>query len=205
MTTRHLKIEKEWVMGKNGKKLRYLFNKDNKTITLKVPCNWTKNAYDDVTDKYEGFTVKEDIVKKRGRPKNVQRKDESTTKIKSAATIDTSDEEYDFNIGDRVKKCDNSLGVGTIIEITNRKKAKIKFPDNYIEIIDFRNIKKARGRKAKQKLFVDKEEDKEVDKEVDLLEILKHDGKMYLINNINEVMTMSGDYVGVYEDGEITE
>ena len=205
MTTRHLKLEQDWVLGKNGKKLRYLFNKDDKTIILKVPGNWTENAYDDVTDKYEGFTVKEDIVKKRGRPKNVQRKEESKTKIKSAATIDTSDEEYDFDIGDRVKKSDNSLGVGTIIEITNRTKAKIKFPDNYVEIIDFCNIKKARGRKAKQKLFVDKEEDKEVDKEVDLLEILKHDGKMYLINNINEVMTMSGDYVGVYEDGEITE
>ena len=82
MTTRHLKIEKDWVLGKNGKKLRYLFKKDDKTIILKVPSNWTENAYDDVTDKYEGFTVKEDIVKKRGRPKKVQRKEESKKKTK---------------------------------------------------------------------------------------------------------------------------
>ena len=66
MTTRHLKIGDEWVMGKNGKKLRYLFNKDDKTIILKVPSNWTENAHNDVKDKYEGFTVNEDIVKKRG-------------------------------------------------------------------------------------------------------------------------------------------
>ena len=93
------------------------------------------------------------------------------------------------------------MGVGTIIEFIGKTKVKVKFLDNYTEIIDFGGIKKARGRKAKEKLFVDKEEDKEVD----LLEILKYDGKMYLINNINEVMTMSGDYVGLYEDGEITE
>jgi hypothetical protein len=205
MTTRHLKIDKEWIMGKNGKKLRYLFDENNKTIVLKAPSNWGENAQDDLADKYEDFTVKEDIVKKRGRPKKVQRKEESKTKFKSAATVDTSDdEEYDFNIGDRVKS-DNSLGVGTIIEITNRKKAKIKFSDKYTEIIHFRYIKKARGRKAKEKLFVDEEAGKETDKEAELLEILKHDGKMYLINNINEVMTMSGDYVGLYENGEITE
>jgi len=204
MTTRYLKIDGEWVMGKNGKKIRYLFNKDEKTIILKVPDNWTKNAYDDITDKYDGYTISDDIVKKRGRPKKVQRKDKNNTKFVSAATVDTSDEEdmYDFNIGDRVKKGDNSLGVGIIIEFIDKKKAKVNFPDNYSEIIDFCDIKKARGRKAKQKLF---EEVKEEVKEEVLLEILKHDGKMYLINNINEVMTMSGDYVGVYENGEITE
>jgi hypothetical protein len=199
MTTRHLKTGKKWVMGKNGKKLRYLFDKKNKTIVLKAPINWTENAHNDLVYKYEDFTVKKDVVKKRGRPKKVKRNEENKTKFKSAATEDTS-EDNDFNVGDRVKS-DNSLGVGTIIEITNRKKAKIKFSDNYTEIIHFRYIKKARGRKAKQKLFVNKE----ADKEADLLEILKHHGKMYLINNINEVMTMSGDYVGIYEDGEITE
>lgn len=203
MTTRHLKIGDEWVMGKNGKKLRYLFNKDDKTIILKVPSNWTENAHNDVKDKYEGFTVNEDIVKKRGRPKKVQRKEENMTKIKSAATVDTSDEEYDFDIGDRVKKNNGENGVGKIVEFIDKNKAKVSFQDN-TETIYLYNIKKARGRKAKQKLFVD-EADKETDKEAELLEILKHDGKMYLINNINEVMTMSGDYIGVYENGEITE
>jgi len=196
MTTRHLKNDDGWVMGKNGKKLRYLFDKDNKTIVLKVPSNWTKNARNDITDKYDAFAVNEDVVKKRGRPKKEQRKDKPDTKLSSINI-----EENDFNIGDRVKKCDNLMGVGTIIEFIGKTKVKVKFLDNYTEIIDFGGIKKARGRKAKEKLFVDKEEDKEVD----LLEILKYDGKMYLINNINEVMTMSGDYVGLYEDGEITE
>ena len=201
MTTRHLKIGGEWVMGNNDKKLRYLFNKANKTIILKVPNNWTKNAYDDITEKYDGYTIKEDVVKKRGRPKQIKRKEKNDTKFVSAATIDTSDEEHDFNIGDRVKKCDDSHGVGKIVEFID-KKAKVKFQDNYSEIIDFCDLKKARGRKAKEKLFYEVE--KEVKEEV-LLEILKHDGLMYLINNINEVMTMSGDYVGVYEDGEIIE
>jgi len=179
MTTRHLKIDSEWVLGKNGKKLRYIFNKDSKIIILKSPSNWYENAFDDITDKYEGYAIKEDIVEKRGRPK-LQRNDISD----------------DFMVGDRVKS-DNSLGIGIIMEIIDGK-AKINF-SNDSEIIAFCNIKKARGRKAKQKL---PEEVKKEVKEV-LLEILKHDGEMYLINNINEVMTMSGDYVGVYEDGEI--
>ena len=86
MTTRHLKIDGAWVMGKNGKKIRYLFNKDEKTIILKVPDNWTKNAYDDITDKYDGYTISDDVVKKRGRPKKVQRKEKNNTKFASAAT-----------------------------------------------------------------------------------------------------------------------
>ena len=97
-------------MGKNGKKLRYFFDKDNKTIVLKVPSNWTKNARYDITDKYDAFAVNEDVVKKRGRPKKEQRKDKPDTKLSSL-----NNEENDFNIGDRVKKCDNLMGVGTII------------------------------------------------------------------------------------------
>jgi len=173
MTTTHLKLDGEWVMGKNGKKLRYLYDKVKKTIILKVPDNWGENAFDDITDKYEGFVISFDTTT-RGRPKTQENHDI-------------------FNMGDRVKADDK---VGIIIDIIG-KKAKIEV-DGCLVIHDLSDIKKARGRKAKKKLTFEKPIDE------DLLEILKYDGEMYLINNIREVMTMSGDYVGLYENGEIT-
>ena len=132
MTTRYLKIDNEWIMGKNSKKLRYIINKDDSTIVLKFASNWSENAFDDLSELYPEYSVVEDSTKKRGRPvKKIHRKEESTCKLKSAAIYDT-DDEIDYEIGDRVKSTkDGLLGVGEIIEFNN-KYAKIRFNDKLL-------------------------------------------------------------------------
>jgi len=201
MTTRYLKIDNEWIMGKNSKKLRYIINKDDSTIVLKFASNWSENAFDDLSELYPEYSVVEDSTKKRGRPvKKIHRKEESTCKLKSAAIYDT-DDEIDYEIGDRVKSKDGLLGVGEIIDFNN-KYAKIRFNDK-IKELHVRHIEKARGRRAKNKI----EEKKNLTVKIDnyTLEWLKYEGKLYLINHLNEVATTSGDYIGIYKDGEIIE
>lgn len=201
MTTRYLKIDNEWIMGKNSKKLRYIINKNDSTIVLKFASNWSENAFDDLSELYPEYSVVEDSTKKRGRPvKKIHRKEESTCKLKSAVIYDT-DDEIDYEIGDRVKSKDGLLGVGEIIEFNN-KYAKIRFNDK-IKELHVRHIEKARGRRAKNKI----EEKKNLTVKIDnyTLEWLKYEGKLYLINHLNEVATTSGDYIGIYKDGEIIE
>ena len=155
MTTRYLKIDNEWIMGKNAKKLRYIINKDDATIVLKFASNWSKNAFDDITDLFPEYSIIEDSTKKRGRPVKIHRNKESKCKVKSAAIYDT-DDEIDYEIGDRVKSIkDGLLGVGEIIEFNN-KYAKIQFNDE-IKELHVRHIEKARGRRAKSKIGEKKE------------------------------------------------
>ena len=201
MTTRYLKIDNEWVMGKNKKKLRYIINKNNLTIMLKFPANWSENDFDDLNDLYPKYSIIEDSTKKRGRPvKKINRKDDNRCKIKSAAIYDT-DDEIEYDIGDRVKCMNNyQLGIGDIVEIIG-KTVKIRFIDNKIKIVNVENIKKARGRKVKKK--IDNKNDLTIGEDNYTLELLKYDGNLYLINNLNEVATMDGDYIGVFYNGKI--
>tara|TARA_B110000967_G_C18712752_1_gene473547 strand:- start:147 stop:758 length:612 start_codon:yes stop_codon:yes gene_type:complete len=200
MTTRYLKIDDVWIMGKNSKKLRYIINKGNTTITLKFPLNWSENASDDLKCLYPEYSIIEDSTKKRGRPeKKKHRNDENGPTPKLAAIYDT-DDEIDYEIGDRVKSKKNGLiGVGEIIGF-NHKYAKIRFVDKIMDL-HVKYIEKARGRRAKSKI----EEKKDLTIKVDnyTLEWLKYEGKLYLINNLNEVAAMNGDYIGVYKDGVI--
>ena len=66
-------------------------------------------------------------------------------------------------------------------------------------------IKKMRGRKPKGiKKNINFQETKKSDNDNDnFLELLKYEGKMFIINKNNEVMTLNGDYVGEYIDNEI--
>ena len=37
----------------------------------------------------------------------------------------------------------------------------------------------------------------------DSLELLKHNGKVYIINKENEVMSLNGEYIGEFVNGDI--
>ena len=101
MTSKHLKDENnDWVLGINGKRLRYVINKKDKKIEAKFKENWTDNAIDILEIKYDDYYI-EYSTNKRGRPsknktpKKIKRLKESKKAklIKTASTYDTSDGE----------------------------------------------------------------------------------------------------------------
>ena len=68
MTSKHLKDEnKEWVLGVNGKKLRYIIDKKEKKIAAKFKKNWTDDAIDILEIKYDDYFIEYES-NKRGRP-----------------------------------------------------------------------------------------------------------------------------------------
>ena len=67
MPQRHLKNEDgEFVLGVNGKKLRYLIDEENKKLMQNLEENWTDDAIDILEIKY-GYTFEYE-QNKRGRP-----------------------------------------------------------------------------------------------------------------------------------------
>lgn len=217
MPQRHLKNEDgEFVLGVNGKKLRYLIDKENKKINAKFKENWTDDAIDILEIKYEEYTFEYE-QNKRGRPgkkkpKSLKRLKESKKikTIRSASTVDTSDDEEEnmevyftpFNIGNRIKLITAPYSQGEIINFDNVEKMIIvKTKDGDIIKCRKNTIQKMRGRKPKRK--IDYKDIIVSDSDDDEIEMLKHDGKMYIINKKNEVMDLNGNYIGEYIDGEI--
>ena len=212
MTSKHLKDENnDWVLGINGKRLRYVINKKDKKIEAKFKENWTDNAIDILEIKYDDYYI-EYSNNKRGRPsknktpKKIKRLKESKKAklIKTASTYDTSDGEEEnmeiyflpFDIGNRVKLIISPYTPGEIINFDKEEKLVIiKSESGEIIKTSKNTIKKMRGRKPKAKL-----QKKEInyDTDDDDYEILNYDGKVYIINKKNEVMDLNGDYIGEY-------
>lgn len=217
MTSKHLKDEtNEWVLGVNGKKLRYIIDKKEKKIAAKFKKNWTDDAIDILEIKYDDYFIEYES-NKRGRPsknktpKKIKRKKESRKAklIKTAATFDTSDEEEEnmdiyflpFDIGNRVKMLISPYSCGEIINFDKDEKLVIIKMENNDLIRTSKNaIKKMRGRKPKAKL---KKKVIDYDSNDDDYEILKYDGKVYIINKKNEVLDLNGNYIGEYINNEL--
>ena len=115
MTSRWLKDDEDkLILGKNGKKLRYLFYKKTGNVQTTFDNNWEDDAIKILEERFPGKV--ERVQKTRGRPKKekIEKKekverveivDKKTVKRKkekqiknTAATIDTSDEEEMFDI-----------------------------------------------------------------------------------------------------------
>jgi len=109
MTSRWLEDDEDkLILGKNGKKLRYLFYKKTGNVQTTFDNNWKEDAINLLEERFPGKV--ERVQKTRGRPKKekiekVERVDKKTVKRKkekliknTAATIDTSDEEEMFDI-----------------------------------------------------------------------------------------------------------
>jgi hypothetical protein len=217
MTSKHLKDEtNEWVLGVNGNKLRYIIDKKEKKIVAKFKKNWTDDAIDILEIKYDDYFIEYES-NKRGRPsknktpKKIKRKKESRKAklIKTAATFDTSDEEEEnmdiyflpFDIGNRVKMLVSPYSCGEIINFDKDEKLVIIKMENNDLIRTSKNaIKKMRGRKPKAKL---KKKVIEYDSNDDDYEILKYEGKVYIINKKNEVLDLNGNYIGEYINTEL--
>tara|TARA_B100000963_G_C22636147_1_gene677743 strand:- start:4356 stop:5015 length:660 start_codon:yes stop_codon:yes gene_type:complete len=217
MTSKHLKDENnEWVFGVNGKKLRFIIDKKEKKITAKFKKNWTDDAIDILEIKYDDYFIEYES-NKRGRPsknktpKKVKRLKESkkANLIKTAATFDTSDEEEEnmdiyflpFDIGNRVKMLVSPYSCGEIINFDKDDKLVIVKMENDEVIRTSKNaIKKMRGRKPKAKL---NKKVIEYDSNDDDYEILKYEGKVYIINKKNEVFDLNGNYIGEYINNEL--
>ena len=221
MTSRYIKNDDGlFIKGVNGKKLRYIFNKVDKKIQVKFKTNWTQNAIDKLEFTYNNFNIEYEN-NKRGRPKNktpvhISRIKETKIKnMKSAATYDTSDEDENenaelyfipFDIGNRVKMLVEPYIRGEIINFDYLEKLIIIKEDNTETIVRTkkRMIKKMRGRRPKSNINTQKKEKNIINNNIDdTLELLKHNGKVYIINKENEVMTLNGEYVGDYLKGEI--
>ena len=221
MTSRYIKNDEGgFIKGVNGKKLRYIFNKTDKKIQVKFKENWTQNAIDKLEFTYTDFDIKYEN-NKRGRPKNKTPKQVSRFKetkiknMKTAATYDTSDEDENenmetyflpYDIGNRVKILTEPYISGEIINFDHSEKLIIIKDDNSGDIVKTKKkmIKKMRGRRPKSNISIKKKEKNIVNNNIeDTLELLKHNGKMYIINKENEVMTLNGEYVGDYVKGEI--
>lgn len=206
----------EYLFGINGKKLRYLIDETEKKIIGKFKDNWTDKAIDYIEIRYSSYYF-EYHNNKRGRPsknktpKQLKRVKESklSKKLKTAATYDTSDEESEeknismeeyfkpYSIGNRVKMIISPYTTGEIVNFINDDKLiVIKDEFGNLTHCNKNSIQKKRGRKPKKKIqsYSDSEE---------LLELLKYEGKVYLINEKNEVMTMGGDYIGDYINSQI--
>lgn len=217
MTSKHLKGEtNEWVLGVNGKKLRYIIDKKEKKIAAKFKKNWTDDAIDILEIKYDDYFIEYES-NKRGRPsknktpKKIKRKKESRKAklIKTAATFDTSDEEEEnmdiyflpFDIGNRVKMLVSPYSCGEIINFDKDEKLVIiKMENNDLIRTSKHAIKKMRGRKPKAKL---KKKVIDYDSNDDDYEILKYEGKVYIINKKNEVLDLNGNYIGEYINNEL--
>ena len=166
MTTRYCRDENnDFILGENGKKLRYLFYKKDKKIIAKNKNNWTDEAIDRLEIMYENicssFIYEE--AKPRGRPKKngeekheymVKRLDDK--KILKTAAIDSSDDEevikYDFGkftVGNRVEHTKKTkYGKGEIIKLDiNNEKIVVRFDSGEIYSLDKSVLKKVRGRK----------------------------------------------------------
>lgn len=106
MTSRWLKDDEDkLILGKNGKKLRYLFYKKTGNVQTTFDNNWKEDAIKILEERFPGKV--ERVQKIRGRPKKeqIERVDKKMVKRKkekqiknTAATIDTSDEEEIFDI-----------------------------------------------------------------------------------------------------------
>lgn len=223
MTIRFLKQNKKPILGKNGKKLRYEYDKINKKIICKNKSNWTEEAEDIIEEMYDDYSFEYE-ESKRGRPKQkktknktLSRKDNKTPK-KTAATCDTSDEEderivYDFSKfkkGKRVKYIDNlSLGIGVIVHIFKKSGDVIISFDTKKIKCNLSKVKGVRGRAPKK--VVDEsddemncfEEKEEVLNENDI-DVIKIDDKLYLINTNDDLFDFQGNYIGFYKNEEIT-
>ena len=217
MKSRLLKDDKgNFLFGINGKKLRYLIDETEKKIIGKFKENWTDKAIDYIEIKYSSYYF-EYHNNKRGRPsknktpKQLKRVKESKfrDKLKTAATYDTSDEESEeninmeeyfkpFSIGNRVKMIISPYTTGEIVNFINDDKL-IVIKDEFGNLTECNKnaIQKMRGRKPKKKLTQISSDSEEI------LELLKYEGKVYLINEKNEVMTMGGDYIRDYIDSKI--
>ena len=210
------------IFGHNKKKLRYEINDGN--ITLKYAKNWTDNAKKILVQCYENCEIISE-TKSRGRPKvkskKITRKNRESLR-RSAATMDSDDDIIDnfmnFKVGMRVKSREMpNLGIGLITKLekyTHNGKtyynAYVDFEEEKGEIFSVDLIIKARGRKPnksknmelkKEKVSAKKEisyENEDVD-----FDILKIDGEIYLINKQNDVMTLSGEYIGWYNNNKI--
>ena len=221
MTSRYIKNDNgQFIKGNNGKKLRYIFNKNDKKIQVKFKENWTTDAIDKLEFTYTDFQIEYEN-NKRGRPKNktpkhISRIKETKVKnMKTAATYDTSDEEeYEnmenyfvpFEVGNRVKMLVDPYSSGEIINFDYSEKLIIIKVDNSSDIIKIkkRMIKKLRGRRPKTTINVQKKEKNIINNDInDSLELLKHNGKMYIINKENEVMSLNGEYIGEFVNGDI--
>lgn len=217
MTSKHLKDENnEWVLGVNGKKLRYIIDKKEKKIAAKFKKNWTDDAIDILEIKYDDYFIEYES-NKRGRPsknqtpKKIKRIKESKKAkfIKTAATFDTSDEEEEnmdiyfkpFDIGNRVKMLISPYLCGEIINFDKDEKLVIINMENNELIRTSKNtIKKMRGRKPKAKL---KKNVIDYDSNDDDYEILKYEGTVYIINKKNEVSDLNGNYIGEYINNKL--
>ena len=103
MTSRWLKDDDgKFILGKNGKKLRYLFYKKTGLVQTTFDSNWTDNSLNKLKDIY-GENV-ERVQTKRGRPKKTNERKKKVKRKKekklnnTAQTNDTSDEEDTYNI-----------------------------------------------------------------------------------------------------------
>ena len=221
MTSRFLKDnEGDFIKGMNGKKLRYIFYKESSKVTVKFGKNWTNNAISILENSYGANSVEIEKSKPRGRPK--KNKEERKIKRKlpprlknSAAVDDSSDEEREINEhfmnfkkNDRVK-CeefeDNGYGIICKLEVyvndngTKFYNAHVKYENDGIEICSVDSLKRARGRRPKQK-FIETKENTESSDDTEL-SLIKIDGALYLIDDNREVYDMDSTYVGWY-DGE---
>lgn len=221
MTSRHIKNDEGvFFKGINGKKLRYIFDKKQKKIIVKFYKNWTPIAIGKLELTFSDYNIEYEN-NKRGRPgksktpKQIPRIKETKIKnLKTAATYDTSDEEEEnmedyfkpYEIGNRVKLIIEPYNIGEIINFDYSEKLIIikEYDTKNLIQTPKKTIKKMRGRKPKSNINVQKKERKPINDTIDeTLELLKIEGKMYIINKENEVMTLNGDYIGEYLNGEI--
>ena len=104
MTSRWLKDDNgNFILGKNGKKLRYLYYKKTNKVQTTFDTNWGDDAINLLNEQYDNNV--ERVQTKRGRPKKLNNQEIKKVKRISekridttAATVDTSDEEETFNI-----------------------------------------------------------------------------------------------------------
>ena len=109
MTSRWLKDDdNNLILGKNGKKLRYLFYKKTGSVQTTFDSNWQESSIEILEKRYPEKV--ERINKVRGRPKKeIIKKDKKVNRIKvtrlqekklknTAAAVDTSDEEEMYEI-----------------------------------------------------------------------------------------------------------
>ena len=220
MTIRFLKENKKPILGKNGKKLRYDYDKINKKITCKIKAIGLKKRR--ILLKkcmmiiiFRMRKVKEAVQTKKTKNKTLSRKDNKTPK--TAATCDTSDEEderitYDFSKfkkGKRVKYIDDlSLGIGEIVHIFKKSgEIIIRFETKKIKC-NLSRVKGVRGRAPKKVVEESDDEmncfeEKEEVLNEDDIDVIKIDDEIYLINTNNDLFDFQGNYIGFYKNEEI--
>ena len=157
MTSRYIKNDNgQFIKGNNGKKLRYIFNKNDKKIQVKFKENWTTDAIDKLEFTYTDFQIEyENKLKMKGEFNKY-----AQTKIlenQKAYLRDMEQSIDDFEKTDGKQSWFNSVGVNDVeLEEEKWEMGKEEFAKVVNEAREF--IKNARENveKAEKQLQGDK-------------------------------------------------